>query len=137
MSNIDDDLLSESQVIELKNQPDIEIVQRTQIIEIDPATQVTHVRDAGPVGPPSTAPGPKGDEGDVGPQGPPGIASQWYESPGAVTVWDIPHGLDHDPSVEVRDSTNRVCLAPIQYFPGHVIIDITPSNISLKAKLTP
>lgn len=137
MTTFEDDLQSEEQVIDLRQSPDIRIYNKTQIIQIDPATQATHVRDAGPVGPPSTALGPKGDKGDTGAQGPAGTGSSWYESPGAVSYWEIPHPFDHDPSVEIRDSTDRVCVAPVRYLPGLVIIDISPSNIIIKAKLTP
>lgn len=109
---------------------EIVVYSQTQIIEVKSSTDIS-VINAGPPGPPGM-PGEPGEGG--GEEAPQSII---VESPGAVTTWDIPHDFDHDPSVEIRDTTDRVVWAPTSFSPGMVHIDISPSNITLKAKLTP
>lgn len=109
----------------------VEVEAKTQVMVIKPDGKGVALFGAGPPGPR----GLKGDKGDVGDSDL--LLPLIVESPGAVTTWDISHPFDHDPSVEIRDTTDRVCLAPTSFSPGVVHIDISPSNITLKAKLTP
>jgi hypothetical protein len=113
----------------------VDVETSTQVLVIKPDGKAISVTKAGPAGPPGLdgAPGPKGDPGDAS-EFP---TSMTVESPGAVSVWHIPHPYNRNPSVEIRDSTDRVCHTPVSYSAGFVHIDISPSNITLKAKLTP
>jgi hypothetical protein len=101
-----------------------------QALVLDPAEYPIQVINAGPAG-------PKGDKGDQGLPGDYQQLSMTVESPGQVSVWEILHPYDHHPSVEIRDTTNRVCIAPLSFSTGKVIVNISPLVMSLRAKLTP
>jgi len=105
-----------------------------QALVLDPAEHPIQVINAGPQGPPGTP-------GGEGPQGPPGdgvqAQSMTVESPGPVSIFEILHPYDHDPSVEIRDTANTVCMAPTSFTTGKVIVNISPLSMSLRVKLTP
>jgi hypothetical protein len=131
----------------------VEVDSQTQLILVNPSAETVEVINSGPqalaldpVEHPiqiinSGPQGPPGIPGSEGPQGPPGdgvlAQSMTVESPGPVSIWQINHPYDHDPSVEIRDTANTVCQAPISFTTGKVIINISPLNMSLRAKLTP
>lgn len=62
--------------------------------------------------------------GPQGQQGPPGPAGGSYRHVQAIpaTIWTITHGLEHQPSVTVVDSTGEKVLGSVRYTTDQVVI---------------